>query len=463
MARTDRRDHRSFQCRACGAQLFTWAGQCNACHAWATVEEATQAADAAQAGWSGGVAVRLGEVDRSGSPAVPTGIDELDRVLGGGLVPGSVSLLGGEPGIGKSTLLLQLGAAAARDDRRVLYVSGEEMPAQVRRRADRLRVGADAIWVVGETDLARVDTAIAETRPELLLIDSVQTLTCAEASGAAGSVSQVRECAQQLVARAKAGGPAVVIVGHVTKDGALAGPRTLEHVVDTVLSFEGDRHETLRTLRTVKHRFGPTDQVGIFEMTAGGLVAVADPSGLYLAERRADLPGSAVVPLIQGHRPVLVEIQALVVPLDNPTAARRSAKGVDAARLGLVVAVLDRLGGVPVTRAEVYALAAGGARAGEPGADLGLALAVVSALAGRALPADLVAVGELGLTGEVRSVPQLERRLQEAARMGFRRAVVPPAVLTSTVDLELLAAPTVHDAVAVALRGAELAMAAGPP
>jgi DNA repair protein RadA/Sms len=358
----------------------------------------------------------------------PTGIGELDRVLGGGFVPGSVSLLGGEPGIGKSTLVLQLLAAVAgAGAQRCLLVTAEESAEQVRLRAQRLGVGSSSgVWVVSENELSQVVRQVEEVAPELLAVDSIQTVFDAHVGSAAGSVAQVRHCTHRLVQLAKRRGMATILIGHVTKDGTLAGPRVLEHAVDTVLSFEGDRHHALRLLRAAKHRFGATGDLGLFEMVEGGLVGVPDAGAMFLADRRPGAAGSAVVPAMEGRRPLLVEVQALVAesPLVVP---RLSAEGVDAGRLAFLVAVLQERAQVSLAKRDVYAVAAGGVRVAEPAADLGVALALASARTDVALPADAVVCAEVGLGGELRQVCQLERRLAEAARLGFRRAVVPPS------------------------------------
>lgn len=401
------------------------------------------------AGPPAGVPRPIGEIDRVGARPRPTGVAELDRVLGGGLVPGSVSLLGGEPGIGKSTLLLEAAGAAARGGARVLYVAAEEAAHQVRCRADRLGAVHPDLWLASETVVPHVVDHLDAVDPAVVVIDSVQAVHDPALTSTPGSVAQVRESAARFVREAKRRDVATVLVGHVTKDGALAGPRVLEHVVDTVLAFEGDRHDALRLLRAVKHRFGPTDQLGLFEMTGAGLAAVADPSRLFLADRRPGQAGSVVVPLIDGHRPLLVEVQALTAssPLASP---RRSAQGLDAGRLAVLLAVLDRRGGVATNDADVFGLAVGGVRVAEPAADLGLALAVASSRRDRPVAGDVVALGELGLGGEVRQVAHADRRLAEAARLGFRRAVVPRSVAEAPEGMTLLRAGCLAEALALA-------------
>ena len=385
------------------------------------------------------------DVDRSGPR--PTGLGELDRVLGGGLVAGSVTLLGGEPGIGKSTLLLQALAAMASGGDKALLVTAEESARQVRLRAERLDALVPALHLAAEGALPAILGHLAELRPDVVVVDSIQTISDPELGSVPGSVTQVRECAQRLVVAAKELGVRIVLVGHVTKDGSLAGPRVLEHVVDTVLSFEGDRHHALRLLRAVKHRFGPSEELGLFEMGERGLVGVPDASGLLLTDRRCGVPGSVVVPTMDGHRPLLVEVQALVSPSKLPQ-PRRSAQGLDHGRLTLLLAVLARRAGLGAFGdSDVYASAVGGVRVAEPGADLALALALVSSLTDRPLPSDLVALGEVGLGGELRQAVQMPRRLAEAARLGFRRAVVPVSAPAAPPGLTLVRAGTLVEAI----------------
>jgi DNA repair protein RadA/Sms len=369
--------------------------------------------------------IALTDVAVDGGAPVSTHLPELDRVLGGGLVPGSVILLGGEPGIGKSTLVLQALAHMARRGLRGLLVSAEESPVQIRRRAERLDALVPGLWLVAETSMPGIQAAVEEINPDVVVIDSVQTVWDPDLESTPGSVVQVRGCAHQLAAMAKAdGGPTTILVGHVTKDGSLAGPRVLEHLVDTVLSFEGDRHHALRLLRSVKHRFGPTGELGLFEMTGTGLEGVTDAGGIFLVDRRYGTPGSVVFPSMEGQRPLLVEIQALVVetPMVSP---RRSATGFDAGRLALLLAVLDRRAGLSLAHHDVYVSVVGGVRVTDPGADLAVCLALASAATGLAVGDDLVVLGEVGLGGEVRQVAHTPRRLVEASRLGFTRALVP--------------------------------------
>ncbi len=412
-------------------------------------------------GWAAGLPatsagpVPIGEVDVDACGRRSTGLGELDRVLGGGLVPGSVTLVGGEPGIGKSTLLLQALAAMAGAGARALLVTAEESAPQVRMRAERLGTLAPELHLLADAVLPSVLAHIDALRPDVVVVDSIQTVFDPDLGSVPGSVTQVRECAHRLVVAAKERAMSVVLVGHVTKEGSLAGPRVLEHVVDTVVAFEGDRHHALRLVRAVKHRFGSAEELGLFEMTDAGLIGVPDPSGLFLADRRPGVAGSVVVPTMEGHRPLLVEVQALVSPstLAQP---RRSAQGLDHGRLTLILAVLGcRVDFGPGSNtdsgalgtSDVHASAVGGVRVVEPGADVALALALVSSLTGRPVPADLVAVGEVGLGGELRQAAQTPRRLAEAARLGFRRAVVPATAPVAPPGMTLLRAATLTDAI----------------
>lgn len=440
-----------FRCSECGAASPKWAGRCPGCEAWNTlVEEIDRPAAVSVDAVPVEAAVPIAEVDAHEWVARPTGLSELDRVLGGGLVPGSVTLLGGEPGIGKSTLLLQVAAELASAGATVLYVSAEESRQQVKLRAERLGALPDGLWLASDTSVPGIIQQVESVSPHLLVVDSIQTVHHPDLSSAPGSVGQVRESAHRLLQVAKARGMATVLVGHVTKDGGLAGPRVLEHLVDTVLSFEGDRHHALRLLRAVKHRFGSTHDLGLFEMGGEGLAPVPDPSALFLGDRRPGTPGSVVVPTIEGFRPLLVELQSLVVPSNLPS-PRRSAQGLDHGRLALLLAVLDRRAGLAaLSGLDVHALAVGGVKVVEPGADLALALAVSSAVAERPLAADLVACGEVGLGGELRQVAQLDRRLAEASRLGFRRAVVPASAPPAPPGIELLRAFTVAEAIDLA-------------
>jgi DNA repair protein RadA/Sms len=455
----------TFRCTECGGAAPKWVGRCPACGGWnSLLEELDQPAATYDPAATSIPALSIVGVGLDRWATRPTGVTELDRVLGGGVVPGSVTLIGGEPGVGKSTLILQAAARLARPidssrragpdadadaGVRVLYISAEESLPQVRARAERLGALAPELWLAADTDMPSLLQQIEHSAPAVVVIDSIQTIYDPALSSAPGSVAQVRQCAARLVREAKARDVSIILVGHVTKEGALAGPRVLEHLVDTVLSFDGDRHHALRLLRAVKHRFGPTDQLGVFEMTGAGLEPVPDPSRLFLADRREGVPGSVVVPTLDGYRPLLVEMQALVASSTLP-APRRSAQGVDAGRLATVLAVLEKRLEADVARADVYALAVGGVRVAEPGADLGLALAIISSLADEPVPADIVVCGEIGLGGELRQVHQCERRLAEAARLGFGRAVVPRLAPDGPRGITALRATTVGEAVALA-------------
>lgn len=414
------------RCADCGASFPKWSGQCSACGAWNTLVEDVEGPDPVltdpRMHGAPAVAQPIADVPASAGRPAPTGMAELDRVLGDGIVPGSVTLLGGEPGIGKSTLLLQLLASWVK---RTLYISAEESASQVRLRAERLGALHPELWLLSETLMPHIVSAIDQVQPSLVVVDSIQSVADPELGSAPGSIVQVRGCAARLVHEAKSRGVPIVLVGHVTKDGALAGPRTLEHVVDVVLSFEGDRHHSLRLLRAVKNRFGPTDELGLFEMLEEGLVGVPDASRLFLADRRTGVPGSAVLPTLEGQRPLLVEVQALTNAGNPGGSPRRSTQGLDPGRLALLLAVLERRARVVTSSVDVYVSAVGGVRLNEPGTDLAVCLALVSALTNRPLPADLVVFGEVGLAGEVRQVSHARRRLNEAARLGFTRAVVP--------------------------------------
>jgi DNA repair protein RadA/Sms len=398
-----------------------WAGRCPGCGAWNTLTEVQAIPSAALEAVE---AVELGALPAGGANPIPTGVGELDRVLGGGLIPSSVTLVAGEPGIGKSTLLLQMLCGLAAGGRTCLLVSAEESPAQVRDRAARLGALQPGVWVAAQTELPAILDISRRLKPDVLVVDSVQTVSDPDAGSSPGTVGQVRACAQSLAEEAKRDGPAVVLVGHVTKDGAIAGPRALEHLVDTVLTFEGDRHHALRLLRAVKHRFGAVGELGLWEMTSAGLVEVADAGALLLADRQPGSPGSAVFAAMEGRRPLLVEIQALVVPAGGPP--RRSASGYDLGRLCQVLAVLHKSLGLSTAGDDVYVSAVGGVKVGEPAADLAVALAVVSAVTGFVVPDDMVAIGEVGLGGELRKVAFTPPRLAEAERHGFSRALIPP-------------------------------------
>jgi DNA repair protein RadA/Sms len=447
------RAHAVHRCAECGAEAPRWVGRCPGCGGWNTLVEEVVPPVAA-IGPRPEPAARplpIGDVTSGSAAPRPTGLAEVDRVLGGGLVPGSVTLLGGEPGVGKSTLLLQVLAHLAQQAR-CLLVAAEESPEQVRLRAGRLATLPPDLWLVAETDVANVLTHVEHTQPRYLVVDSVQAIADPEVGGVPGSVTQVRACAHRLVRVAKEQGVTAVLVGHVTKDGSLAGPRALEHLVDTVLSFGGDHHHALRLLRATKHRFGPTTELGLFEMGERGLAGVADAGHLFLSDRRVGVAGSAVAAALDGRRPLLVELQALVnrLPSGSQLPPRRSAQGVDAGRLSLVLAVLDRRASVRAGQSDVYVSAVGGARVADPAADLPLALALTSAVSGAAVPADVVACGEVGLGGELRQVPHMAQRMAEAERLGFRRAIVPATAPPWSGALRAMPAHTLADAIRLA-------------
>jgi DNA repair protein RadA/Sms len=459
-----------FVCQSCAESFLRWEGQCRACGAWNSLVETVVHEPARRKSATAGVSARaldeptaLGAVHEPAVPRQAIGIGELDRVLGGGLVRGSLVLVGGEPGIGKSTLLLQVAAGIARvDGGSVLYATGEESAAQVRLRAARLGLldgaPAEGIRVVAEAEVGRIMEIARSERPGLVVVDSIQTATVDDLDGPAGSVGQVRESALRLMDLAKGEGIAVVLVGHVTKDGSLAGPKTLEHLVDAVLSIEGERFAALRLVRASKNRFGSTEEVGVFEMGEHGLTEVADPAKAFLAEHDGPAPGSVIAPTLEGSRPILVEVQALVAPgaIGSP---RRTASGVDPNRVALLIAVLGRRAGIGLASHDVYLNLAGGLTVGEPGLDLPIALALASSLRDRPVQDRTVAIGEVGLLGELRPVSGLERRLREAARLGFDRAIVPratrDAMWSPPAGMEVVAVGSLGEAV-------ERALVAGP-
>jgi DNA repair protein RadA/Sms len=425
-----------FVCQECGAQSPKWLGRCPECGAWnSLVEErvatpATAPAENRYGGLApgGGGAQLYADVEISTAARITTGIGELDRVLGGGIVPGSMVLLGGEPGIGKSTLLLQAAANLARTAGPVLYSSGEESEHQIKSRGERLKVGRAPLYLLAETCLERILEELARVKPVLLVVDSIQTIFSLRMQSAPGSIGQVREAATQLLFAAKSQNVPTFVVGHVTKDGTLAGPKALEHVVDTVLYFEGERHHSHRVVRAVKNRFGAISELGVFEMTGEGLRAVPNPSALFLAERPIDAPGSAVHCSIEGSRPLLVEVQALVSASSFGN-ARRTASGVDQARLALLLAVLEKRAGLMLAGEDVFVNVAGGMRLDEPAADLSMAAAIASSLRNRPVAASTAVFGEIGLAGEVRGITQAALRVREAAQLGFRRCILPRANL----------------------------------
>ena len=429
MAKT--RDRPAYRCAECGHTPPRWVGRCPECQAWGSVAEVGAApvalrplTAAVSAGAVTTPARPIAEIDVEAARARPTGVGELDRVLGGGLVPGAVLLLAGEPGVGKSTLLLEVARHYAAGGT-ALVVTGEESAAQVRLRAERTGALHPRLYLAAETDLAALLGHVETVDPGLLVVDSVQTIASPAAEGSAGGVTQVRAVAAALIAAAKSRNMATVLVGHVTKDGAIAGPRVLEHLVDVVLQFEGDRHSTLRLVRATKNRFGPADEVGCFELTDGGIEGLPDPSGLFLSRRTEPVPGTCVTVTLEGRRPLLAEVQALVARSTLAT-PRRAVSGLDSARVAMVLAVLERRGRVRLGADDVFSATVGGVRVTEPAADLALALAVASAARDAPIPPATVVLGEVGLSGEVRRVGAVGRRLAEAARLGFTAALVPP-------------------------------------
>jgi DNA repair protein RadA/Sms len=454
-----------FVCQECGAQAPKWLGRCPDCGAWnSLVEERPFDAAAAPsvhryATAGTAASARLyAEIDLEQHARLPTGIDEFDRVLGGGIVPGSLVLLGGEPGIGKSTLLLQAAANMARTIGPVLYSSGEESEHQIKSRGERLGVGDAPLFLLAETCLERILEEIARIRPSLVIVDSIQTVFSLKFQSAPGSIGQVREAATQLLFTAKGQNVPTLLVGHVTKDGSLAGPKALEHVVDTVLYFEGERHHSHRVVRAVKNRFGAVSELGVFEMTSAGLRPVPNPSKLFLAERPLNAPGSAVLCSVEGSRPILVEVQALVSSSTYGT-ARRMASGIDQQRLSLLLAVLEKRAGLNLIGDDVFVNVAGGMTVDEPASDLGVLAAIASSVRNRVIAPTTAMFGEVGLAGEIRGIPQAPIRVREAAQMGFRRCVMPEANIDpadrqpAAGSCELVPVRTVGEALDALLQG----------
>lgn len=446
-----------YVCQSCGRTLPTYMGRCPRCGEFDTMveqiiePESPAAAKRAAAGLTS-KPVRLREVEADGLERLGLRMTEFARVLGGGLVPGSLILVGGDPGIGKSTLLLEIAAMVANMHGSTLYISGEESARQIKMRADRLQLEADDLYLVTETSLQAILDHISATRPVMVIVDSIQTTYNDEMQSSAGSVSQVRECAARFQEVAKQSGVVVILVGHVTKEGAIAGPRVLEHIVDTVLYLEGDPFHRYRLLRSVKNRFGATSEVGVFEMVEQGMIEVSNPSEAFLAERQANAPGSAIAVTLEGTRPLLVEVQALAsaTTFANP---RRTANGVDYNRLLLLTAVLTRRVHIPLADKDVFVNVIGGLQIGEPAADLSIALATAGSVKDRPIHADMAFIGEVGLSGELRAVSQLEARLKEAAKLGFKRCLVPrsrgPAVVVP--GLEIIPCRTLAEALDLAL------------
>lgn len=444
-----------FRCSECGWTTTKWVGRCGECQAWGSVEEiGAPKANSLKAGRVTSPARPIGEVDIESARARPTGVGELDRVLGGGLVPGAVVLLAGEPGVGKSTLLLAVGAKSAEESITTLYITGEESAAQVRLRAERLSALNPNLWLAAETDLGAVIAHIDEVKPDLLIVDSVQTIASDAIDGSPGGVTQVREVANTLIRIAKDRNIAVVLVGHVTKDGSIAGPRILEHLVDVVLQFEGERHSRLRLVRAIKNRFGATDEVGCFDLNDEGITGLPDPTGLFLTRHTEPVSGTCVTVTLEGRRALLAEIQALVGQAPGRDAGypnpRRVTSGLDGSRSSMTLAVLELRAGVALAGRDIYVATVGGAKLTEPAVDLALALAVASAAERKALPADLIAIGEVGLAGEVRRVAGVQQRLNEAARLGFKRAIVPNDSGARVAGVEIVEVGRLKEAIAQA-------------
>lgn len=439
-----------FNCQNCGYQSIKWLGRCPDCHEWESfVEESLQPVSPKLS--TAEKPIPLHSAPEGEEERMVTTIGELDRVLGGGIVPGSVVLIGGDPGIGKSTLILHMLAALAGEGQEVLYVSGEESSRQIKMRAKRLGAIKPQEYLATESSVEAILAMTLEMKPSFLAVDSIQTLTCNELPSAPGSVTQVRESASRLLAMAKKENIPVVLVGHVTKDGAIAGPKVLEHMVDTVLYFEGDRNHAFRILRTVKNRFGSTNEIGVFEMKEEGLIEVANPSEIFLAERPLDAPGSVVLPSVEGTRPILVEVQALVSPTNLGT-ARRTAIGADPQRLALLCAVLEKKAGMDMYGHDIFLNIAGGIRIDEPGLDLGVICALASSLLERSIPPTTVVCGELGLAGEVRAVGQIDMRIREAERLGFTRFILPKSNsdrVTWNPKMEMIGVVTIQELIDV--------------
>ncbi len=429
----------TYECTECGWTSTRWVGRCGECQAWGTVaERGAPKLKSVASSVPVDKAVPISQVPTDKAARKLTTIAELDRVLGDGLVPGAVVLLAGEPGVGKSTLLLDVAAKWARSGETTLYISGEESASQVRLRAERTGAMDDSLYLASENDLGTVLGHVESVRPSLLVVDSVQTIATAEADGAPGGPSQVREVTGALARVAKREAMAVIVVGHVTKEGSIAGPRTLEHLVDVVLTFEGDRHSGFRMVRATKNRFGPADEVGCFEMSETGIVEVPDPSGLFTTAHSEPVPGTCVTVTLEGRRPLLAEIQALVAPSPNQSSPRRTTHGLDNSRIAMVLAVLERKARLPLSANDVYVSTVGGARVTDPSVDLSAAIAIASATLDRHYPRRLLALGEVGLAGDLRRVPGVERRLAEAARLGFELAIVPTGSRDVTVKVPRL-------------------------
>ena len=440
-----------YRCSECRHVTAKWFGRCPDCGTWGTLDEVANLAAVSGAGQRSTVpstpAVPLSSIDPDRTRHFPTGVTELDRVLGGGVVPGSVSLLAGDPGVGKSTLLLEVAHRWAQAGRRALYVSGEESAGQIRMRAERTGSCHDEVFLAAESDINTVLGHIDAVSPSLVIVDSVQTMNSGDTDGVVGGVTQVRAVTTALTAVAKSSGVAMVLVGHVTKDGAIAGPRSLEHLVDVVLHFEGDRNTALRMVRGVKNRFGAADEVGCFLLQDSGIQCVADPSGLFLDQRPEPVPGTAVTVTLDGKRPLIGEVQSLLAQPSNPGAPRRAAvSGIDQARVAMIIAVLEKRALVPIGAMDIYLSTVGGMRLTDPSSDLAVAMAMASAFTDRPLPATTVVIGEVGLAGDLRRVTGMDRRLAEAARLGFTTALVPTGCGPAPKGLRTLESATIGEA-----------------
>lgn len=451
------RKERKFVCQQCGRESIKWLGRCPDCEGWNTFVETMRAPTShpSHSRLPLSTPQELSRVSGEETPRLSLSLEEFNRVLGGGIVPGSLVLIGGDPGIGKSTLLLQVSAVVAQDGGTVLYITGEESLGQIRLRAKRLGLGGERLFILVETNLESILEHLAGASPDLVVIDSIQTVYLDGLGTAPGSVGQIREGTLRLMQWSKAANIPMLISGHVTKDGAIAGPRALEHIVDVVLYLEGEPFSAYRLLRGVKNRFGSTNEVGIFEMRSQGLVEVANPSEAFLSQRAKEAVGSAVVPTLEGTRPLLVEIQALTSTTSFGF-PRRTANGIDFNRLLLITAVLTKRAGLALGSQDIMVNVAGGLKVNEPAADLGIALAIASSLRGAAIDPRLVAIGELGLSGELRAVPHLERRLSESAKLGFKRCLLPSTTnLSAPQGIELISAASVREALRVALSKAK--------
>lgn len=413
-----------YKCSECAWESAKWLGRCGECQAWSTLIEAGRSLGSTQPVKLTNYAVPITDTQIMEANKTSTNISELDRVLGGGIVPGSVILLAGEPGVGKSTLLLEVAAAWARAVGNSLYISAEESAAQVKLRAERIAAIDNGLFLAAETDLATILSLIAHHQPKLVIVDSIQTISSSELDGAAGGVAQVRESAAALISAAKRSQTAIIVVGHVTKEGAIAGPRMLEHIVDVVLNFDGDRHTSLRILRSVKNRYGATDEIGCFDLVESGLIEVADPSELFRTNRGQPIAGTCLTVSMEGQRPLITELQALVAS-SSLVSPRRATSGVDSSRVSMVLAVLERKAGIKVAKDDCYVATVGGLKIIEPAADLAIALSVASAAKERPIDPAIVAIGEIGLTGEIRCASNINRRLAEAERLGMQHAIVP--------------------------------------